>query len=315
VRRHAAFGLALLAAGGATAVRAQARDAGRIAVALTYESDGPRDTCPPEIDLRQGVVNQLGYNPFSAVAAAHHIVARIHATSGSVEGYLVWTDASGTLEGERRLAASNGDCSALGRAMIFALVVQIELIGQLASKVEIPSPPPPASTATARPQPPRYALGLGPVFLIGATPEATPGARVFAAGRHGAASLEVGAQASFVGSLRRADGTGFDARVVAGTLALCGHWRRLALCSLGTAGALLVTGFGVDEPHSPSAFTAGAGLRAALQQPLSSRFVLNAHADALATLTPRTISLNELPVWTTPAVTFSVGVDLAMQLR
>ena len=283
-------------------------------MALTYEVDGPRDACPSELDLRQRVVSQLGYDPFSTGAAAHQVVARIHATSSSVDGDLEWTDANGTREGTRRLAASNGDCAALGRAMIFALVVQIELIGRLASKVEVPPAPPPSPAAAARPPPFRYTVGLGPVLLIGATPEATPGARVFAAGRSGATSLELGAQASFAASLRRADGTGVDARALAASLALCGHWRRLALCPLGTAGALLVTGVGIDEPRSPSAFMAGGGLRAALEQPLSTRFVMVVHADALATLTPRTISLNQLPVWTTSAVTFTVGVDLGLQL-
>jgi hypothetical protein len=251
-------------------------------------------------------------------------VARIRATSTSVDGFLDWTDANGIREGERRLAASSGDCAALGHAMIFALAVQIELIGQLVSKVESPAPPPsppppplpPPPPPVAAPPPPfGFVLGLGPVLLIGATPEATLGARVFAAGRVGAASLELGAQASLAVTLRRADGTGFDAQTLGATLALCGHWRQLALCPLGSAGALLVTGFGVDEPRSPSAFVAGAGVRAALEQRLSTRFVMKAHADVLTVLTPRTISLNELPVWTTPAVTVTVGVDLAMHLR
>jgi hypothetical protein len=102
--------------------------------------------------------------------------------------------------------------------------------------------------------------------------------------------------------------------VLAATLALCGHWRRLAVCPLGTAGALLVTGVGVDAPRSPSAFTAGAGARAVLEQRLS-RFVIAAHADGLALLTPRTILLNGLPAWSTPAVTVTAGFDLVMQFR
>src|SRR5579863_786102 len=125
-------GLALLAYGLANV--AQARDTGRVAVALIYQVDGVRDACPSELDLRQGVVDQLGYDPFTTATAAHHVVARIRATSTSVDGFLDWTDANGIREGERRLAASSGDCAALGHAMIFALAVQIELIGQLVSK-------------------------------------------------------------------------------------------------------------------------------------------------------------------------------------
>ena len=282
-------------------------------MALTYESEAPVGACLTEVELRRGVVDQLGYDPFSAAADAHHVAARIRATDPLPwTASCAWTDANGIAgRVERRLAATNGDCAALGHAMIFALVVQIELIGQLARKVE-PTPPP-APAVAARPPSLLYALGLGPVFSIGLTPEPTLGARVFAAGRYGAASLELGAQASLEARLRRADGTGFDARALAATLALCGHWRRLALCPLGSAGALLVTGVGVDQPRSPSAFTAGVGGRAVLEQPVSTRFVIEAHADVLRLLTPRTISLNGLPVWAAPAVNFTTGVDLAVR--
>lgn len=308
--RRAACGLIVLIAGAASAARAQ--DAGHIAVALTYESDAPAGACLTEGQLRRGVVDQLGYDPFSAAADAHHVVARVRVTATSVDGLLEWTAANGTREGERRLAAPNGDCGGLGRAMIFALVVQIQLIGQLASQAVLPPPPPLPSLA----RPPRllsYALGVGPVLFIRATPATAAGARVFASARRGAASLELGAQGSLAASLRRADGTGFDARVLAATLAVCGQWRRLALCPLGSAGSLLVTGVGVDQPRSPSAFTAGAGGRATLEQPVSTRFVIEAHADVLRLLTPRTISLNGLPVWAAPAVNFTTGVDLAIR--
>lgn len=261
------------------------------------------------------MVNQLGYDPFAAVGDAHHVVARVRATSTSVDGSLEWTDASGAPEGERRLAASSGDCAGLGRAMVFALVVQIQLIGQLASRAAPPPAPPPAPPVVVPPPRVSCELGAGPVVFVRAAPATSGGARVFAAARRGAASLELGAQASLAASLRRADGTGFDARALAATLALCGHWRRLAACPLGSMGTLLVSGFGVDQPRSPSAFTAGVGGRAALDQPLSTRVVIGAHADALRTLTPRTISLNGLPVWATPGVNFTLGVDLAVRFR
>jgi hypothetical protein len=302
-----------LVAGWAGAARA--RDAGRVAVALTYEIDGQADGCPSEPDVRQGVVDQLGYDPFGAVADVHHVFARVHVTSASVDGSLEWIDAKGVREGERRLSALSGDCAGLGRAMVFALVVQIQLIGQLASQVEPPPSPPPTPAVAVRPSPVTYALGVGPVLLIRAAPATTGGGRVFASARHGAASVELAAQASLAASLRRADGTGFDARVLAATVAVCGHWRPLAVCPLGTVGSLLVTGFGVDQPRSPSAFAAGVGGRAALERRLPTRIVIGAHADVLRMLTPRTISLNDLPVWATPSVNFTLGVDLALPFR
>ena len=86
------------------------------------------------------------------------------------------------------------------------------------------------------------------------------------------------------------------------------------MCAVGMLGVLAVRGFGVDDARSPSSFVARAGLRLAFDQPLSKHWALGAHADALATLTPRTVLLNEVPVWSTPKLGLTVGIDLAVLL-
>jgi hypothetical protein len=304
--------LSLLAGVVVGAGEARATEPARPAVSLTYELEGSGAGCPTEDELRHGVVVALGYDPFRA-DATHHVTARIEASDRSLAGRLDWTDARGAREGERRLASTTGDCAELGRGMIFALTVQIQL---LAIGGEAP-PSPPATVSGSAPSPPRflYMLGAGPLLSVGETPAATAGARLFVGARHRAVSLELGAEATLASRLRQADGTGFDARAISATLAVCGHWRRLALCPLAAAGALRVAGFGVDQARAPSSFTARAGLRALLEDPLSTRFAVRLHADGLGTLTPRTVFVNELPVWAMPPVTFTAGLDLALVFR
>ena len=116
-------------------------------------------------------------------------------------------------------------------------------------------------------------------------------------------------------TFRQADGTGFRASTLAGTLAVCGHLRRFALCPLVALGLLRVSGLGVDDAHAPASTTARVGLRGAFAQPLSTRLAAVLHVDAAYTLTPRTVILNELPVWRTPGLGLAFGIDLAVLFR
>ena len=84
---------------------------------------------------------------------------------------------------------------------------------------------------------------------------------------------------------------------------------------MGALGALLARGFGVDRPHSPLAFTGSAGLRVTLDQRLSARCLTVIHVDGLLNLARGRVSLNDLPVWTTPSVALVLGIDLAVLLR
>jgi hypothetical protein len=71
-----------------------------------------------------------------------------------------------------------------------------------------------------------------------------------------------------------------------------------------------VEGFGVDEVRSPSSTFVKAGARVGVEQRLGPRIAARVYADGLATLTRRTVWLNDLPVWTTPVVAAGAGFDV-----
>ena len=295
-------------------VSGRARAATPLAVSLRYEVDPSLNDCPAEEEFRRRVVDQLGDDPFLA-GAGHHVVASVRQSEPGLSGAIVWTDASGANEGERTLSSANRDCVEFVRGMTFALAVQIQFLNQLLGTTRAPAPSAreiaPASSAPPV-QRATFAAGLGPIVALGETPGPSAGGELFVAARARAFSLALAARAILPVTWRQADGTGFRASALAATLALCGHWRRLALCPAVMLGRLRVTGLGVDDARSPASTMAGVGLRAALEHALSTRFAAVLHADGAATLTTRTVYLNELPVWKTPTLSVTAGVDLAV---
>jgi hypothetical protein len=305
----------------------------QLVVVLSYQLDPELHGCTSEAEFRDSVVKQLGYDPFRS-EAAHRVVAEVSETESGIEGRLAWADANGNPEGERRLSSQGQDCGGFLKNMAFAIAVQIQLMSSTesgssssaapASPIAPPpkTSPPPKTTpvAPASPKPggptPKWslALGAGPIAELGVVPSMAGGFRLFAAARGNTLSLELSPELTLPVTFRRADGTGFSATSYAATLVPCARRGRLALCAVGMLGVLAVRGFGVDDARSPSSFVARAGLRLAFDQPLSEHLALGAHADGLATLTPRTVLLNEVPVWTTPNLGLMVGIDLAVLL-
>jgi hypothetical protein len=303
-----------------------ARSATPLSVSLSYDVDPSLRDCPGEDEFRRHVVEQLGTDPFRD-GAAHHVEARVHPSERGLEGALVWTNATGTSEGDRRLSSASRDCSEFVRGMTFALAVQIQFLNQLLGTSLDPRPAvvspareiaPPTVTTTPAPGPrprPSFSASLGPVASFGEAPAASAGAELGVVARLRAFSLDLGARATLPVTFRQADGTGFRASTLAGTLAVCGHLRRFALCPLVVLGRLQVSGLGVDDAHAPASTTARVGLRGAFAQPLSARLAAVLHADGAYTLTPRAVTLNQLTVWRTSTLTFAVGIDLAVLFR
>jgi len=327
------------------AVNVAAENERRLSVVLGYEVDAGLRGCPTEAELHRAVSDQLGYDPFRS-KAAHRVVASVQGSERGIDGQIVWTDEAGSKEGERRLGSANRDCASFMRGMTFAIAVQIQLLNATAPRetetrgtttpVATPSDagavaPPDAEAATTAavsattgttrlPSPPSsaasdlvFTLGLGPTLLFGAAPSMALGGRVFVDLRWSALSIEGGGEGILPVTFEQADRTGFRLRTVDATLALCGHVGRWAACAVGSLGPLRVEGFGVDEARSPSSVLAKAGLRLILEQPLSRRFAVRLRADGLGTLTPATVYLNDVSVWTTPRLALGLGTDLAVR--
>jgi hypothetical protein len=295
----------------------------RMSVAVVYRVDRGVHGCPEEAEFRGSVAKQLGYDPFRS-EAVHNIVAEVIESEPGLEGHIEWTDAHGNEEGERRLASPDRDCVELAKGMTFAIAVQIQVLNASES-----APPPAAEAKTLVPAPVvvtptpailraaklDIAIGVGPMVDFGGAPSLSGGARLFTVLRAHVLSLELGAEGTLPVTLRQPDGTGFSASTLGATIAPCGHRGRFAVCAMGVLGVLRAHGFGVDKPHSPLAFTGSAGLRITLDQRLFARWLTVVHVDGLLNWARGTVSLNDVPLWTTPNVALVLGIDLAVLLR
>ena len=319
--------LASLALGAASVVttHASAADSRReLTLTLRYQLDSKLEACPSDIEFRRSIVEQLSYDPFRD-DAPHRVVAELHQTDTGLSGRVIWSDAAGKQEGEREFASPSQDCAELARAISFSIAVQIQLLngaGARPATAALAARPGRATTPSEPAPPPRVSpersagdrslsLGLGPTIELGAAPSVAAGARFFGGMRSGALSLELGAFGTLPVRHAVADGSGFSTRLLGLALVPCAHHGSFALCASGRLSWLSARGFGVDEARSPATLTAQAGLRLGFQHFLSQRLLFGAHADGLGQLTPRTVYLNAVPVWSVPSWALSLGIDMA----
>jgi hypothetical protein len=307
-------------------------------ISLSYVVDAAL-RCPSEREFRQSVIAQLGYDPFRTTAP-HRVVAKLYGSERGTEGSIVWTDANGNKEGGRDLASPTPECVALAEAMSFSIAVQIQLLNASAAKAgnaastevartALPCPAPaPASAPAPAPAPAallvpsaavqappssstyHLSVGVGPTVELGAAPASRAGARFAVAGRAGALSLELAAMGTLSGTRKLQEGRGFSLNLLGLSLATCAHHNGFSLCAVGRVEQLRVQGLGVDDPRSPSSFAWQAGPRLAFQQALAERWFAATHVDGLANLARRTIYLDTVPVWSTPDLLVSAGIDL-----
>jgi hypothetical protein len=158
-------------------------------------------------------------------------------------------------------------------------------------------------------------VGLGPSLAWGLSPSASADGRLFFGVRRDDLSVELAADASYPSSQRYQDGSGFRESLIGASAALCGHRHALALCLLGKASQIRITGLGLDEPRSPSGFVPQAGLRFAAALPLAESWSLAAHLDALGLLRSCTVVLNQVVVWDMPRLGALAGIDLSARFR
>jgi hypothetical protein len=313
--------------------------AAQLFVDLDYRVGVDLRGCPDVAAFRRDVSQQLGYDPFRA-AAAKRLSVSVRATEHGSEGRVEWTDQRAGWEGDRRLSAGRDDCAKLAQGMAFAVAVQIQLLAVTASTARAGPPvPPPATIAVSAPAaanttapikpgapiPPApasraptrwsFATGLGPSVGWGLASGPSTLGRLFVTGRLARTSLELGAEAALTSTMRVADGSGFAHSFFAATAAACRHLGSVAACGLGKVGEIRGRGLGVDRPASPSGLVTQAGLRVALSHDLGKLCFAMLRADALAMLTPWTVTLNRAAVWSTPRFGASIGIDLAVRFR
>jgi len=317
-----------------------ARAEPRLFVDLDYQPDADLAGCPSDTDFRALINGQLGYDPFRS-DSSQKVAARARVGERGLVGLVEWRDASGNRHGVRELDSESRDCAALARAMSFAIAVQIQLLAEeeavsassdkptreraLSAAVAPPARPSEPVRAEGRPATSRgsssgsprseFMIGAGPALGFWITPQTAVGGRVFAGARRHSFALELGAEATLPSSYSTPAGDGFEQQVALGTVAACGVLQPLAGCIVNKWGRLAVRGFGVDVPHSPSGIIGQVGPRVMLSEKLGSRFTGALRVEALATLVPWQVTLDERKVWKTPPVSLSIGFDLAAVFR
>jgi hypothetical protein len=322
-----AFGLAALS----SAAPLQATPSARLVYARAPDVQG----CPGEMELRLGVVHRLGYDPFEP-GARLTVLALIENSGIELVGSVELIGEDGVSEGRRRLASPADRCTDLVRAMALSASLALDqrrdadaVAGRSASepaRVEPPSvnlgtyasphelPPDERANADAR-EPARAQMGLGAggQLTAGAAPAAAPGFSLAATARYGAFRLdaEVRADAVVSASLPR---LGPDARLetslAMGSLSPCLQLGRAFACALVSLGALSVEARGITQPARDHGLYSAAGGRLGIGVPLSARFSLDLHAEAVMQLARPAVAIDASSVWRQPLAAAGVGARL-----
>ncbi len=319
-------------------------DAGAFAVALEYAA-APR--CPGVSDFKAIVAGRLGYDAFREDAPDRVLVDI--ASRGSVfEGRIERRNAEGRWAGDRTFPSRSDDCGELGRAMAFALALQIQFsarasatpgtnrtaapteAGKTSEAAASPTPAPTASTAATGVQEkasalpkettspylaprPTYAIGAGALVGFGMSSEAVPFGRAFGCVAWQHSSLELAAEVAWPTTTRREDGAGFSQQQLLVGVAGCGDIQPWSACLLAKAGANRIVGEDIDKSRSPWAPFLETGLRLAVQQRLGRHLFVAARAEGLVNVTRWRVTLDQNLVWTSPRLAATVGLDVGVR--
>ncbi|MBN1611881.1 MAG: hypothetical protein JW940_34940 [Polyangiaceae bacterium] len=335
----------MLLSAGLVSARAHAQAVPKQFVDLTYRVDPALQGCPSADEFRSMVAQRLGYDPYRA-GATLGVQVRVRSAETGIEGAIDWSTTTDQRVGERHFASRSGDCHQMMATMGFVLAVQIQLmatepaaedsahsaeteptvqnraaprnaparrdrrVGAKPTRTSglrrrsAPSSPPWSATAGAGPS---VGFGLGPDPIVQGRLLLTLGL--------GQAALELGVEASLPSTTELAQGGGFRHELMLGTLGACGCYGSISACGLAKLGRIQVHGTGVDRPASPAGFFAQAGPGLAYSLALGDRLGLLGHLDALYLLTPWTVDLNHVAVWTMPRLSAVAGIDLTLRFR
>jgi hypothetical protein len=306
-----------------------------VATQLDYDA---APGCPGAARFAAVVIGRLGYDAFSP-DAPDRVVVRIEAAGRTLEGRLEWHDAGGGVIGEQTFPSRTGNCDELTRAMGFALALQIQLMAATVGESRPPPAPAPGTPAPA-PAPPPITPALPAQIETAGSPtpnERSPGVSVLvgagASAGFGVASapvalgrlfgtvqwshlaVELAGEATAPSTTHRADGAGFSQEEFLASVAGCGVRSPLSLCAIGKVGELRVAGQGVDVPLTASGLMVQSGLRLTAWHTFGYRTYIMARAEGLVRLTDGTVTLDSMPVWSTPRFAALLGIDVAIRFR
>ena len=197
-------------------------------------------------------------------------------------------------------------------AIVEAQPVAVETPAAVATTaVAPPLPPVPAPAVEPAPKPIRARAALGMVGGIGSAPVRNLGVTVSVGARRVDLSIDVEGRADLPASVPLEVGKVSTSLLVA-SLVPCIHWRVVAGCGLVTGGALRAAGHGLVDSRQVSDPYVALGARVALEVPVSGKLNLIAHADASAPLITTELRVGGEELWTTPPVSFLVGLGVGL---
>ncbi len=127
-------------------------------------------------------------------------------------------------------------------------------------------------------------------------------------------SIELAVEADLPSTTRRSDGAGFEQQRLLAGAATCVTLTRWRACVLGNLGEVRLVGQ-IDRPDSASVPIAEVGARIGVVQRLGERFFVEVRADGLTNLSRWTARLDQMPVWTAPRFSATLGVDVGVRFR
>jgi hypothetical protein len=221
--------------------------------------------------------------------------------------------------------------------MGFALALQFQLLASTEIPADAPTPPPAADQTPPPPPPivsspapaaavsqiapaaqsrPSFAVGAGVAAGVGLAPDLSGVGRVFGNVAWSRAAIELAAEVSVPSTTsQRQDGAGFSQQLFLVSLAGCGLHSRWSACVLAKAGELRVAGDTIDVPRTSAGILVQTGARLGVTQLVGQRVHVIVHGDGLVLLTRGVVTLDSMPVWTTPRISALFGLDLGIRFQ
>ena len=302
---------------------------------LSYSAETTIADCPDEASLRAAVSSQLDYDPFAQHDSPNRfITASIVDRDSGLRATVRATDEAGQVIGSRVIESEHKDCAELASSVALAIAVAIDPLVLArpmptpASPASPPTPPPNEEASPAPPSPPRSTpspdtesaapsledktsiqalTSIGPFVAFGAEPSTTLGIALSGGLRRQWLSVHLEGSADLPGEKEREAGGRVESYSTMGSLLPCAHRSAFALCAVISGGARHGRSMDIAHPKTQTSLRADVGLRGAAELDVTTWLAARAHADLMRTLTKTTLEVDGEPVWTSPAVSGTVG--------
>ena len=311
------------------ATLAVAADAGGSRSArLVYTRAPEASSCPDEAALRSAVAGRMGFDPFLPWAQ-QTILFQVWREHRRYRARLQLVDPESFTHGTRDLASDQSTCAELFDAAALAISIAMDSLPKdepppapAPESAPAPEPTPAPVSAPAPESPParisapssgaRFTLGVDALGVVGAEPAPTAALAAFGGLRWRAASTYVEVRADAPAATPSAVSPGrVRAWSYQAVLVSCVRYREASLCAVGAVGVLYGESTGITNPSSDSGPFVTAGARVGYDWPLSDRFYLRTHLDAMVDLDRARLQIGGGDAWTAPLIAASGGAGIA----